>query len=489
MVTYIPQQQAQNQTLATAQPTQADAERLREMQDAWIAYRGKLKDPLKVDPKQPNDNVRTNRCAPIVDKGVSFLFGPVLKIECTDDGPDSDEQQFVDELWGDDDDRMTLLAEMEMNGGVCGTEYCKLIPSEEPGGCPRIVILDPKNLRIITNPEDCTQVLAYIIEYPAAADMQKRQLITCINPNTPMASLSNAAAEVQNAWTITNYVRVGAYGNWVQGESEDWPYPFAPVFHCKNLPNPNEAYGTPDLTHDLIGMNKSINFALSNISRIIKYHGHPKTWMKGVRASQIQVAVDETLVLESPEAEIGALAAMENFTGLLAVVADLRSDMDEQSRIPAVALGRLVDLPKGNISGVALQLLFQPLLEKTTLKRRLYGRHIRDITRAALVIAGVLPVEQWKTYKVDLHWQNLLPIDDLAAAQTALILQQIGVSNDTIMQELGYDADTEADKSAKEDEKKLQAYSQGRGMPPAQQDQQMVQQDQEMQQKAGEGNS
>ena len=465
MVAYIPQQ-GQRQTLASAPPTQADVHRRQKMQEAWKAYKGELQDPLKVSADQPNDNVRINRCAPIVDKGVSFLFGPVVKIECTDAKPDSPEQQFVDELWGDDDDRMTLLCELEMNGAICGTEYVKLIPSPEPGGCPRIVLLDPMLLRIITHPEDCTLVLAYIIEYPKSADMNKRQIIARIDPNSDLMTLGNA--DLEDTWTITTYVGKGNNENWSQvGETEDWPYPFPPIFHNKNLPNPNEAYGTPDLTSDLIGMNKVLNFMLSNISRIIKYHGHPKTWAKGIRAAQLQVAVDQTLVLESPDAQLNVITPMENFSGLLSVVADLRSDMDEQSRVPAVALGRMTDLPKGNISGVALQLLFQPLLEKTTIKRRLYGRHIRDITRAALVLGGKIPVDQWETYQVDLHWQNLLPVDDLAAAQTALILKQIGVSDSTIMQQLGYDADDEADKSQAEDAKKLVAYSKGMGMPPA----------------------
>lgn len=479
MVSYIPQQ-GKNQTLASAPPTQADNKRRQSMTLAWKAYRGELQDPLKIDKDQPNDNVKANRCSPIVDKGTSFLFGSVLKIECAA----SEQQQFVDALWGDDDDQMTLLCDMAMNGAICGTDYVKLIPSPDPGGCPRIVLLNPMLLRIISDPEDCTLVLAYIIEYPKSADMNKRQVIARVDPNSDLTTLGNA--DMKDTWTITTYVSKGNNENWYQvGEIEDWPYPFPPIFHCKNLPNPNEAYGTPDLTSDLIEMNKVLNFMLSNISRIIKYHGHPKTVITGIRSSaQIKTAPDEVLVLEAPDSKAEILAAMENFNGLLSVVADLRSDMDEQSRVCAVALGRLESLPKGNISGVALQLLFQPLIEKTTIKRRLYGRHIRDITRAALVLGGQISADQWLTYQVDLHWQNLLPVDDLAAAQTAVLLQQIGVSDSTVMQQLGYNADDEASKRQSEDAKKMVAYSRGQGMPPAQQ----VQQDSQMQQKVGMGN-
>lgn len=471
----------QAQTLAEAPPTQADNKRRQAQQLAWKSYRGELEDPLKVDKAQPNDNVRINRCSPIADKGVSFLFGQVLKIEC-------DDQDELDAFWGDDDDKMTMLAKIAMNGAVCGQPFVKLIPSpDDPKAPPRMVILDPMLLRIITLPDDCELHVGYIIEYPVNADLQKRQIIARVDPRNDLYALGEK--DLEDNWTITNYSRKGDQGVWQQdGTPEEWLYPFPPVFTCQNLPNPNEPWGMPDLTPDLIGMNKNLNFMLSNISRIIKYHGHPKTWAKGIRAAQLQVAVDQTLVLESPDAQLNVITPMENFSGLLSVVADLRSDMDEQSRVPAVALGRMTDMPKGNISGVALQLLFQPLLEKTVLKRRLYGKLIREVSRAALVLMGAIGIEDYSTYDIQLNWQPLLPSDDLQAAQEAILLQQLGVSQSTILAGLGMDADDEADKVAEEDKKKLVKYSQGQGLPPAppaMPGQQMIQQANQQQMKAG----
>ncbi len=69
-------------------------------------------------------------------------------------------------------------------------------------------------------------------------------------------------------------------------------------------------------------------------------------------------------------------------------------------------------------------------------------------------------------YQIDLHWQNLLPVDDLAAAQTAPILKQIGVSDQTIMAQLGYDADDEMSQSQAEDAQKMINLSRGQAIPP-----------------------
>lgn len=305
------QSPSQAKSLAQASTPQEDQARRAAIQRAWKAYRGDLPKPLKVADGQPDDNVRSNRCAPIVDKGTSFLFGQVLKIEATDEATDTSEpstppvitpptepghapkvkklakpkpsptQDFLDGLWGDDDDKMTLLSQMAINGGVCGQVFVKLIPPLTGMKYPRIVVLDPSLVRMVTSPDDVSLVLAYIIEYPVGGDMQKRQIIARIDPDGD--ALAVGADDIDETWTITTYTRKGSFGNWIQvGSVEDWPYRFAPIFTNQNLPNPNEAWGVPDLSDDIIAMNSNLNFIQSNTSRIIKFHAHPKTWAKGV---------------------------------------------------------------------------------------------------------------------------------------------------------------------------------------------------------------
>lgn len=462
----------QPQTLVQAPIPQADQDRKRAMRDAWKAYRGEFQKPLKVERDQPDDNVLVNFCVSIVDKGASWLFGQPVKIEATDEASTSNTaiQDFLDGFWGDDDDKMTLLSDAATNGGTCGQNFIKLIPKQGQMKYPRMVVQDPEIVRIVTAPDDVSLTLAYIIEYPGPGDIQKRQIIARVDPD----GLAVVAGEydLDDTWTIRNYQRRGSglqQGEWTMvGEPEIWPYPFAPIFTNKNLPNPNEAWGVPDLTPDLIEQNKTLIFLFSNLARIIKYHGHPKTWAKGLGLSQIDVSVDGVIILNAADAQIGVLTPMEHFDGILKVIDAIMSNIDQQSRIPGVALGRQELLPRlGPISGVALSLMFQPLIEKTMTKRRLYGRTIRDISRAALVLAGLLDIADYEDFKIDLHWQPMLPADNLVAAQEALVLQQLGISMSTILAGLGYDADDEADKKAQEDAKALTAYSRGQGMPPA----------------------
>jgi hypothetical protein len=454
----------------TAQETQ----RKREMEISWKSYRGEFGDPLKVGRDQLNDNVISNRCAPVVDKGVSFLFGQPLKIEASDETPtgSSDIQDYIDGLWGDDDDKMSLLSKLAMNGGVCGQAFMKLIPPQGQMKYPRLVTLDPQIVRIVTPPDDCDLIQAFIIEYPGPNDTQCKQIIARVDPD----GFAGIAGEydLDDSWQIANFQRKnknigGINAQWEQvGETQTWPYPFPPIFTCQNLPNPNESWGIPDLTQDLIRQNRVLNFIQSNTARIIKYHAHPKTWAKGIGSTQIQMAVDDLTILQSDSAQLQNLEMSSDLSSSLNFAATIRSDMDEQSRVPAVALGRQADLPKGNISGVALALMFQPLIEKTTMKRRSYGAMIRQLTRAALVIAGLIDIADYENYAVDIHWSSLLPNDDLQAAQTALILQQLGASTSTLLSGLGLDPENEAQKVEKEQARQVQNYSRGVGLPPAQ---------------------
>ena len=440
------------------------------MAAAWDAYRGVMEDPLKIEPGQTNDNVKSNRFAAIVDKGVSFLFGQKIKVTISDPtttvtDATSPQQTYLDKAWGDDDDRMTLLSKLAINGAICGHAFVKIIPPQPKKGIkyPRLIIMDPQNVTVQTDPDDCDTVQSYTIEYACPNPMsgqpaRKRQVIARTDPDGMAAEYGSQ--DTDDTWTITNSMQIN--GVWQpQGMPQVWPHPFAPIVDCQNMPNPNEFWGMPDLSPDLIEMGRVLNFVNSNISRILKFFAQPWVWAKNTNASQINVTPGRIIVVPGQNAELNTLEMHSDMASSMNFAASLRSDMDEQSRVPGVALGRLESLPKGTISGVALQLLFQPLIEKTIMKQRLYGKLIREVSRIMLALGGM-------SYDTDIEiaWPNLLPIDDTAAAQTALILEQLGVSKQTLLAELGYDYDTESSRSTDEAGDAMTNYLQGSGPPP-----------------------
>jgi hypothetical protein len=127
------------------------------------------------------------------------------------------------------------------------------------------------------------------------------------------------------------------------------------------------------------------------------------------------------------------------------------------SRIPEVSTGKLDNV--GALSGVALEILYQPLLEKTLAKRVTYGDMLVELNRRLLAIGGFGD----ENY-TELRWQDLLPKDKVAETNAALVLKQLGVSGDTLVQQFGYDPDLEREKRAKESDlgqALLQAFDRG----------------------------
>lgn len=435
-------------------------DRQRAIQDAWKAYRGQLPDPLKVTPGHPNDNVRVNRCAPIVDKGVEFLFGETVNL--THDNPAI--QEYLDGCWGDDDQRMTLLVELATSGALAGHAFVKLQPADEARGVlyPTVVLQDSQNMTVTTDPDDCSVAVRYTIEYDSlllnGQTTRTRQCTSRVdldgNPVTG-ATLTNT-----DHWEIVTFQQQG--GNWIpQGEPVVWPYTFAPILDCKNLPNPHSYWGQPDITPDIINMNQALNFTESNTSRMLKLFAHPWPVAKNTNMQQVHIEPGRIINLPGKDADLQLLQTSGDVAGAMAFAASLRADMDEQSGVPGVALGRHTDLPKGTISGVALQMLYGPLMKKTQKKRRLYGQLLRAICSAFLELGG-FPADS----SVEIQWPSMLPSDDTAAVQTSLLKQQIGVSDHTLLTELGYDPDVEADLKRDEGQQQVTAFSRGQGMPP-----------------------
>jgi|GEM_PF-636708 len=464
--------------------TQEDQARAQAMVEAWQAYRGQLADPLKVAPGQPNDNVKTNRCAPIVDKGVSWLFGKPVTIRIA---PNSGTQSSSATGEGDTiADAATARAQdwldgcfkanrlqarlqkAATNGGVCGHTFLMLHPDHplaNPQGndYPRITLLDPATVSVRTSPDDVDLVLAYVIEYrivSGSATGWRRKVIERIDPDG-LAGKSVTGYDRDDIWRITDYTRAENGTFWLPVGTSEWPYPFPPVVDTQNLPNPNEYWGAPDLTPDLLALNKVLNFVQSNTARIIKYHAHPKTWIKGARAAQVDIGVDGLIGLPSENASLQNLEMQSDLASSMAFATDLRASMDELSRVPGVALGRLEDLPKGAVSGTTMRMLFEALTEKTESKRLLYGAMLEDLCMRLLWIAGF-----GEGIEVTLHWPDLLPVDDLFAAQSAVQYQAVGVPQKIIWEYLGFDPDVLADAAAEEQEKQVQAVYQGKALPP-----------------------
>lgn len=439
-------------TLSSTQPVQPvyeitaeDRKRQKKIAEAWKAYNDELDKPLVPMDGEPDDNVMSNRCQPIVDAGIDFLFGLELDISVGKAAP-QEAQDFLNETWGTKEERIPLLQEWAMNGAMSGQGFLRIVPDEDSGF--EIVNIDPSTVFVQTAPQDCTRVLLFCIQYSTiekingiAREVFYREEIA---GNYPEPGPGRRAKQA-TSWTIQHWTQIGTTGmqpkltGWTPaGPPIEWPYSFPPLFGNKNLPNSNSYWGRPDITPGLIGLNNALNLTNSCANRTLKIFGSPILWASGVAESAIAYQPGRFLTMDV-NAKVGAIPIHADIPAAIQFAADLRSDIDELSHVPGVATGRISTMPRGNLSGVAIELLFMPLNKKTDTKHCTYGGTIIEVSKALLVLKGISG-----DIEITLAWQNPIPHDDLPGVQTAVAKKELGVTNTTLLRQIGEDPEEEA---------------------------------------------
>ncbi len=462
--TLAPPQLAQVQSQPVYQITDDDKARQKAIAEAWKAYDGDFEPHLEKTPEGIDPNVVINQISPIVDTGVDFLFGQEIEIS-VEKGAPQDAQDFLNDAWGEKEVRIPLLQDLAMNGAMARTAFLRIVPSSDKPSKEktyRLVAVDPSTVCVQTAPQDCETVLLYCIQYSAKervngrdVEVYYREEIARIDPD---GNAARGMADDDDTWSIQHWSQVTQHGmepkntGWTPaGEPIVWPYPFPPLFHCKNLPRPNDFWGRADVRKDLIGMNEALNIGQSCIMLDQIIYGNPILYANGMGDGTIERRAGRIIELPLIESKITAVAIPSDIPNALAFAGDLRSSIDEASGVPGVATGRIKDMPRGNLSGIAIELLFMRILKITQKKRCNYGKLIIDVSKALLVLAGYSA-----DIKVSLKWQNPLPHRDLASAQYAVTMKEIGVSSGTLLEESGYDAEEEMKRSQEEAQQKLE---------------------------------
>src|SRR6266567_4676781 len=437
-----------------------DKARMKAIEAAWKAYDGDFEPHLEKTPEGIDPNVVINQISPIVDTGVDFLFGQEIEISVEKGAPQA-AQDFLNDAWGEKEVRIPLLQDLAMNGAMARTAFLRIVPSADKPGKQktyRLVAVDPSTVCVQTAPQDCETVLLYCIQYSAKERVNGRDVIVYyreeITRIDPDGNAARGMADDDDTWQIQHWSQETQHGmepkntNWTPaGEPIVWPYPFPPLFHCKNLPRPNDFWGRADVRKDLIGMNEALNIGQSCIMLDQIIYGNPILYANGMGDGSIERRSGRIIQLPLVESKITAVAIPSDIPNALAFAADLRSSIDEASGVPGVATGRIKDMPRVNLSGIAIELLFMRLLKQNDKKKCTYGALIIDVSKALLVLNGFSG-----DIKITLEWANPLPHEDLPTAQYAVLLKNLGISNATIQRMLGFDPEEEQKLSQAEDE-------------------------------------
>jgi hypothetical protein len=433
--------------------TDADAERIQQIHDRWKLYEGDHPPTLQVLPGDVDDNVTRNSVGTIVDTGVEFLFAKGATVQVTsitDTAGDEDAANAAQAIVDATLERSggsILFTEFATGGAIAGHATLKLVPA--PGdpatGEHRIIALDPATVTAFWPDDDVTRAIAYRIMWTTHDD-----------ENRPVVLREDHVQQDDGRWFVrrwrgkagasTDYT-VRTRFSWVpEDDGVVWDFPL--IADCKNLPDLGRYYGRPDITLDIERLNMAANRVASNASKTLRHFAHPQPYAIGKSTQAMQAMLDASIggMLCLPEgSQVGTLELQADGLDASAAFVDaVEAKLFETARIPQVALGKVKDI--GQLAGVALLIMYRPLLSKTETKQETYGPAIVQIVRSLLLLAGVDPTR----FHIGVDWPDPLPKNDKDEADTALTLLELGVSKRTILERLGFDPDVEEQRRQQE---------------------------------------
>jgi len=304
---------------------------------AWEAYLAELPDPIINDNPDINDNVKVNPARALINTSVYFLFGTEITFE---DSPEL-AQDFSDSTEGDDptaalpdwlqdlnkvwkaNRKQSLLYNIGLSGALHGDVFVKIVPNGAGvmNEFPRLLLLDPATVDVVWDPNDCTKITKFIIEYTTEDDNGKPYIRT-----QEITANMDASTEVIQDWSMQWYeqemewvINVGwmpeTGGRVKVGPAELWPYPWAPILHNQNIELPHMFWGLPDLDDSSVELLKALQRSMSSVNKVVRVHGSPRMFLKGVMPDQndeIDVSADNIITVPNINAELSVLQTLQD---------------------------------------------------------------------------------------------------------------------------------------------------------------------------------
>jgi hypothetical protein len=218
-------------------------------------------------------------------------------------------------------------------------------------------------------------------------------------------------------------------------EARPNPYGFIPFIIFPNLREPKKFWGVSDLPQ-IIESQRELNRAMSQLSRILELSGNPIAVLENVEESE-DIAVRPGAAWNIPEDAKAYLLDLLQGGGVnlhINYIDMLYRTLHDLSESPRSAFGGLAR----DISGVAMELDLQPLLQKVRRKRiirtAVYNRRNEMILRLLQKYRG----EEFGDNRLRVVWGTVLPRDMERKINGEQAMVQTGIhSRRTAMDEMG----------------------------------------------------
>ncbi|MBP7053118.1 MAG: phage portal protein [Phycisphaerae bacterium] len=262
-----------------------------------------------------------------------------------------------------------------------------------------------------------------------------------------LSRILGAVGQRSDTRQVVAVTEITASDHWQRYEDKElvaegpMPWGFLPVVHIQNVAQPYYYEGVSDV-EPLIPLQDELNTRLSDRANRITFQSFKMYLGKGIEGFENKpVAPGRMWCTDNPDASI------QEFGGDVAApsedlhIAEIREAMDKASGVTPVVAGILQDRLGNLTSAVALRLTFMGMLSRNERKRHTYGEGVRKICRMVLSMldaAGLYATSESER-DVEVVFPNPLPENTTEKLQEAQIKRELGVPQDQVLKELGYD--------------------------------------------------
>ncbi len=315
----------------------------------------------------------------------------------------------------------------------------------------RIEVIEPRRGVAILDPRDYREITAYAIQTATRATSTAPQ---ACDDTTAIARLRSALGFVaeqpgrraasNTITTITEVISAHAWHIYEDGvrvhESVPPTQGTIPVVHIQNIAQPFMYEGQGEV-EPLIPLQDELNTRLSDRAARVTMQSFRMYLAKGIDGfANAAVGPGQVWITDNPDASIAEFGGDRACPGEESHIREIREALDKASGVPPIAAG-VVQARIGNLSSAnALRITLMGVLAKTARKRVSYGRGIGQLCRLALTAldaTGIVGISDGDR-AVRLTWPDPLPEDLREQALAASIKKDLGVPDERLLAELGY---------------------------------------------------
>jgi len=407
-----------------AELSRRDAERIRGYRALLDFYHGTQWEGKE---KWGEKHLTFNYTKVVIDKVTSYLMSGVgLSVETVDETPEAREKALkceaaIREVL-DSNNFEQLDFETEIDCAILGDACYKVLWDQETGSV-RVTAPDIQGIYTWRLGDDSSRIWRVASRYMLTSD--EVELLYRVRT-------SGKETYVTELWTGTEF------GLWIDDvlvEKKPNPYGFIPFVIFPNLREPKRYWGISDLVQ-IREPQIEFNRAMSQLSRILELSGNPIAVLENVEESE-DIAVRPGAVWNIPEDAKAYLLDLLQGGGLrlhIDYINLLYRTLHDVSESPRAAFGGT----ERDLSGVALEMELQPLLQKVRRKRIIRTTAYNRRSQMIMKLLEKYRNEDFGNSRPVIKWGSLLPRDTEKAVSSEQTLVQSGIhSRRRAMTELG----------------------------------------------------